>query len=148
MADTLTQDARRALMARIRGKDTKPELAVRRELHALGYRYRLHARGLPGSPDLVFPGRRKVIFVHGCYWHAHDCRHGLRRPSTNSVFWQGKAEANRARDRRKAEELLEAGWDVAVVWECETTGANRGAWLDRIRGFLGPPSVEAERTER
>src|SRR5690348_5002752 len=101
MVDSLSRSARSALMGRIGGKDTLPELQVRRGLHALGYRYRLHARELPGHPDLVFPARRKVIFVHGCFWHGHDCAHGRRRPKTNVPFWDAKARDNVARDARK-----------------------------------------------
>lgn len=112
---------------------------MRRTLHAMGYRYRLHVRGLPGTPDLVFPSRRKIIFVNGCFWHAHECRHGLRRPSTNIEFWNAKALANRERDSRVERELREAGWDVEIVWECETKGKDR-SWLCRILRWLGPPS--------
>lgn len=125
-------------MARIRGKDTKPEFIVRRALHAIGYRYRLHVRGMPGSPDLVFPARRKVVFIHGCFWHAHDCSHGLRRPGTNVEFWNAKAIANRERDARKVRQLREAGWDVETVWECETKSKDQ-PWLPRIVEWLGPP---------
>src|SRR5262245_44035906 len=119
MVDRLSRSARSALMSRIRGKDTAPEIAVRRGLKALGYRYRLHVNALPGRPDLVFPGRAKVIFVHGCFWHGHDCVHGRRRPKTNIEFWNAKANDNSARDARKKTALETAGWKVLVVWECE-----------------------------
>lgn len=122
-------------MSRIGGKNTAPELAVRRALHALGYRYRLHAPTLPGRPDLVFPARAKAVFVHGCFWHGHDCVHGRRRPSTNVAFWDEKARANAERDRRKERALEAAGWKVMVVWECEVKA---GTWLSRLRRFLGP----------
>jgi DNA mismatch endonuclease (patch repair protein) len=120
-------------MASIRGRDTKPELVVRQKLHALGYRYRLHVTALPGSPDLVFPSRRCVLQVHGCFWHAHDCTHGRRRPHSNIAFWQAKARQNRARDARKQAELERLGWSVLVVWECEV---KKGAWLPAARRFL------------
>lgn len=124
-------------MARIRRKNTAPELIVRRALHAIGYRYRLHVRGIPGSPDLVFLARRKIIFIHGCFWHAHHCRHGLRRPGTNVEFWNAKALSNRERDERKERQLREAGWDVKTVWECETKAKGQ-AWLPKIVEWLGP----------
>jgi DNA mismatch endonuclease (patch repair protein) len=106
-------------MARIGSKDTKPEMVVRRMLHALGYRYVLHDRRLPGSPDLVFPSRRKAVFVHGCFWHRHDCGRGFE-PKSNVEFWSAKLEANRARDRRHLAALSALGWRVLVVWECAT----------------------------
>lgn len=104
-------------MARIRSKDTKPEMAVRRMLHALGYRYVLHDRRLPGSPDLVFPARHKAVFVHGCFWHGHDCGRGFR-PKTNAAFWATKIEGNIARNLRQAVALRSLGWRTLVVWEC------------------------------
>jgi len=121
-------------MSRIRGKDTKPEMIVRRLVHAAGYRYRLHRRDLPGCPDLVFPGRGKVIFVHGCFWHRHRCRYGRPMPSTRKAFWKRKLEANRARDRKNRRALRRQGWDVFVVWECQT---KRPDWLlPRLVNFL------------
>lgn len=105
-------------MRGIRGKDTQPELVVRRALHAAGLRYRLHDRSLPGKPDLVFPRHRAVVFVHGCFWHAHqDCRF-FRVPATRTDFWQAKLAGNAARDARSVQSLLYAGWRVATVWEC------------------------------
>lgn len=105
-------------MRGIRGKDTQPELVVRRALHAAGLRYRLHDRSLPGKPDLVFPRHRAVVFVHGCFWHAHrDCRF-FRVPATRTDFWQAKLAGNAARDARNVQQLLDAGWRVATVWEC------------------------------
>ena len=121
-------------MSRIRGKNTLPELKVRQTLHSLGYRYRLYVDTLPGRPDLVFPRQHKVIFVHGCFWHAHDCEHGRRRPSTNAAFWRAKATDNSARDARKTAALEAAGWKVLVVWECEVKSDR---WLARARRFLG-----------
>jgi DNA mismatch endonuclease (patch repair protein) len=135
MVDSLSRSARSALMSRIRGKNTAPEVAVRRALHALGYRYRLHVPTLPGRPDLVFPARAKAIFVHGCFWHGHDCVHGRRRPHTNVAFWDEKARANADRDQRKQRALEAAGWRVKVVWECEVKA---GTWINPLRRFLGP----------
>ena len=105
-------------MAGIKGKNTKPELALRRTLHARGFRYRLHSKKVHGRPDLVFPKHRAVVFVHGCFWHRHEgCRYATN-PSTRAEFWQAKFEANVARDSAVREALLEAGWRVATIWEC------------------------------
>jgi DNA mismatch endonuclease (patch repair protein) len=123
MADVFTPEQRSANMARIRGKDTKPELMVRRLLHAKGYRYRLHGAAagakLPGKPDLVFAGRRKVIFVNGCFWHFHDCRVGQHAPQANAEFWTAKRNRTRERDANQRRLLEDAGWQVLTVWECE-----------------------------
>lgn len=117
--DILAPQQRSRLMSRIRGKDTAPEIRVRQVAHGLGFRFRLHRRDLPGSPDLVFPSRQKVIFVHGCYWHRHPgCRYAYS-PKSNAVFWCSKFEANVTRDRRTTRELEALGWGVLVVWECE-----------------------------
>ena len=121
MADVLTPKQRSGNMAAIRGKDTKPEFVVRRLTHSLGYRYVLHERKLPGKPDLVFPSRRKVIFVHGCFWHMHSCRFGSVVPATNAVFWSEKRAGNVKRDERNIQALLDLGWKVLVIWECETS---------------------------
>lgn len=118
--DRISRDERSRLMARIGPKDTGPELAVRRAIHARGLRYRLHSKRLPGRPDLVFPGRRLVIFVHGCFWHRHLGCSNCTTPRTRPEFWNGKFEANVARDTRIIGELEAAGWRVAVIWECET----------------------------
>ncbi|MGY3485415.1 DNA mismatch endonuclease (patch repair protein) [Bradyrhizobium sp. USDA 4011] len=106
-------------MARIRKVDTKPELVIRKLLHARGFRFRLHRRDLPGSPDIVFPGRRKVILVHGCFWHRHDCPSGRKVPTSKPEYWGPKLEGNKARDARNALELAAMGWSVFTVWECE-----------------------------
>jgi len=119
MADVLTAAERRRNMAAIRGRDTKPELTVRSFLHRMGYRYILHDRSLPGRPDLSFPSRRKVIFVHGCFWHMHHCKYGQVRPATNAAFWQVKRAANVERDALVERELQDLGWDIIVTWECE-----------------------------
>jgi DNA mismatch endonuclease (patch repair protein) len=120
MSDVLTPQQRSRNMAAIKGKNTKPELIVRRLAHRLGYRFRLHRRDLPGSPDLVFPRLRKVIFVHGCYWHMHNCRWGRVSPKTNTTFWQTKRVGNVARDRRNLSAVRYEGWNVLVLWECQT----------------------------
>lgn len=132
--DTLSPQARSERMARVRGKDTKPELVVRHLVHGMGYRYRLHRRDLPGTPDLVFPGRGKVIFVHGCFWHQHrEC--GLARlPKSRHDFWVPKFAANVERDARHARELMTLGWRVLTVWECELR--DRARLTKRIRRFL------------
>lgn len=134
--DTLTPAARSERMSRIHGKDTQPEMKVRRLAHGMGYRYRLHRKDLPGRPDLVFSSRRKVIFVHGCFWHRHpDARCKLARlPKSNLSFWQSKLEGNRTRDLENQKKLVEDGWQVLVLWECELRDdSNLG---QRIRGFL------------
>jgi DNA mismatch endonuclease (patch repair protein) len=117
--DTLSPEERSKRMALIKSKNTRPELAVRRFLHARGYRYRLHGLGLPGKPDLVFPSRRKIIFVHGCFWHRHGNCSLARMPKSRLEFWGAKLEANRLRDLDKVASLERAGWRVLVVWECE-----------------------------
>lgn len=125
---------RSALMAKVRSKDTAPELHVRRIAHALGYRFRLHRRDLPGSPDLVFPGRKAVIFVHGCYWHRHEGCRRTTTPKTRAEFWQAKFDANVRRDARDIARLEQQGWRTMVVWECETL--DHLALAERIGSFL------------
>ena len=119
MSDVHSPEQRSRNMAAIRGSDTKPEMKVRRLLHRMGYRYTLHGKKLPGRPDLVFPSRRKVIFIHGCFWHCHECRYGAVVPKTNAAFWQEKRSGNVSRDRANAAALASQGWEVLVVWECE-----------------------------
>ena len=121
MADVLTPEQRRLNMSRIRGRDTKPELLLRKGLHAAGFRYRLHAPELPGRPDMVFPRFRAAIFVHGCFWHGHDCPM-FKLPGTRQEFWSAKIAGNRQRDQRKSAELEAAGWRVLTVWECSVKG--------------------------
>jgi DNA mismatch endonuclease (patch repair protein) len=106
-------------MGRVKGKDTGPELKLRRLLTRMGLRYRLHRKDLPGAPDVVMAGRRTVVFMHGCFWHGHDCARGARMPKANAEYWQGKIGRNVARDARVLGELREAGWKALVVWECE-----------------------------
>lgn len=134
MADTLTPQQRSERMARIRGKDTVPEMVVRRLVHRMGHRFRLHRKDLPGSPDLVFPALRKIVFVHGCYWHGHECRLG-RLPKSNVSFWAEKIEKNQARDTRNVTELEISGWSVLVVWQCQIKDSEGLAKL--LTSFLG-----------
>ena len=124
MTDVLTPEQRHLNMSLIRGKDTKPEMLLRRGLHARGFRYRLHRRDLPGCPDLVFPRLRAVVFVHGCFWHGHDCPR-FKLPATRSEFWATKIAANRERDVRALESLVAGGWRVLVIWECTLKGRQR-----------------------
>ncbi|MEP5151436.1 DNA mismatch endonuclease Vsr [Planktotalea sp.] len=118
MADIVSPEKRSAMMSGIRGKDTKPEIIVRRLLHRLGYRFRLYRRDLPGRPDIVLPKWRTVILVNGCYWHGHEDCHLFRAPKTRTEFWTNKIEGNQARDRRNHAALRDAGWKVIVIWEC------------------------------
>jgi len=141
MTDVHTPEQRSRNMSAIRGADTRPEMIVRSLAHRLGYRFRLHRRELPGKPDLVFPGRRKVIQVHGCFWHVHDCRYGRVKPATNSGFWADKRTENAARDRRNLAALEAAGWDVLVIWECETRSLE--ALERKLRGFLDDAGAQA-----
>jgi DNA mismatch endonuclease (patch repair protein) len=134
--DKLAKDVRSALMSRIRAKDTKPELVVRRIAHAMGFRYVLHDRRLPGRPDLVFPRLHCVILVQGCFWHGHKCGRGFK-PKTNAAFWSAKVEANRARDARSIRALRGQGWRVLTVWECATREDRLPALLSRLKRFLG-----------
>src|SRR5438309_5842439 len=123
MTDVYSPAKRSAVMRRVKGKDTSPEMIVRRALTALGARYRLHRKDLPGKPDIVLPGRRLAIFVHGCFWHGHDCARGARTPKANRDYWVGKIARNRGRDERARRELAAGGWRVETVWECELKDA-------------------------
>lgn len=134
MVDVHTPEQRSRNMSRIRSKDTRPELIVRSVVHRLGFRFRLHRRDLPGTPDLVFPRHRKVIFVHGCYWHLHDCRSGRVVPRTNAAFWATKRATNAQRDADALEQLTRLGWKTLVVWECTLRDAVRAERL--IQKFL------------
>lgn len=134
----MTREQRSRNMSKIRGKNTKPELLVRKLLHAKGYRYRLHGQAgtakLPGRPDLVFAGRRKVIFVNGCFWHFHDCKAGQHAPAANAEFWEAKRTRTRERDALQREQLKAAGWEVLTVWECQLK--DRSMLEDRLTDFL------------
>jgi DNA mismatch endonuclease, patch repair protein len=133
MTDVFTPEQRSRNMAAIRSRDTAPELRVRKALHLLGYRYRVCRSDLPGKPDIVLPRYRTVIFVHGCFWHMHDCPMGRPKPATNASFWEEKRSRNAARDKRHAASLRRAGWRVFTVWECQTCSAEK---LSRAVGLL------------
>jgi DNA mismatch endonuclease, patch repair protein len=134
--DTLTPSERSERMSLVRGENTKPELTVRALLYRLGFRYRLHGKGLPGQPDLVFASKRKVIFVHGCFWHRHQKRGCplARLPKSRLDFWVPKLERNRVRDNQKQAKLKRLGWQVLVIWECELRGTDK--LQSRIIAFL------------
>lgn len=142
MADKITPARRSENMRRIKSKGMKPEMVVRRQVHGLGYRYRLHRKDLPGKPDLVFGPRRAVIFVHGCFWHQHDCRDG-RVPSSNREYWEPKLARNVERDGEARRGLKAMGWRVMVVWECETK--DEATLADRLVAFLGKRSSSSNR---
>lgn len=132
--DVFSEEKRSAVMRRVKGKDTSPELKVRKALTGLGARYRLHRADLPGKPDIAMPGRRLAIFVHGCFWHGHDCARGARVPKQNRDYWLGKVARNRARDAKSREALTALGWRVETIWECELKDA---ATLDaRLKALL------------
>lgn len=133
-SDVFTPEDRARVMRAVKGKDTKPEMIVRRLAHALGYRFRLHRKDLPGKPDLVFPGRRKVIFVHGCFWHGHECARGSRQPKQNAEYWRNKIARNVERDADNLQALERLGWQTQVIWECEMK--DRDALADRLRAYL------------
>lgn len=138
MPDIVSPETRSRMMSGIRGRDTRPELVLRRGLHALGFRFRLHARELPGRPDMVFPRRRAALFAHGCFWHGHDCPL-FRLPGTRREFWQAKIDGNRQRDAAAETALLEGGWRVATVWECALRGRTAlpfSAVMDRCAAWL------------
>ncbi len=117
--DVFTKEKRSEVMRAVKGRDTKPEMLLRKKLHALGYRYRLNVKELPGKPDLVFPKFKTVIFVHGCFWHGHDCKRGSRQPKQNADYWLQKIARNKARDQKNKASLEKLGWRVITVWECE-----------------------------
>lgn len=123
-------------MARVRGRDTRPELLVRHLLHAMGYRYRVQLRCVPGRPDVAFTKRRAAVFVHGCFWHGHDCPRGKRLPKANAEYWLAKVARNRARDAETADKLTALGWRVLTLWECGL--ADRASLAAALRAFLGP----------
>jgi len=137
MTDIVDKSTRSRMMAGIRGKDTRPEMVVRRALHARGFRYRLNVRSLPGTPDLVLPKRRAVVFIHGCYWHRHEgCRYATT-PATNTEFWTSKFAANVARDARNVRDLRGAGWRIGIIWECALRPDHREDAIAGIADFLG-----------
>jgi len=125
---------RSEIMRSVKSKNTTPEIMVRKLVYKLGYRFRLHRRDLPGNPDLVFIGRRKLIFVHGCFWHGHNCSRGSRKPKTNKEYWHSKISRNRERDMENAGRLAMLGWRICIVWECELR--NQAILADRLKAFL------------
>jgi len=134
MADVFSEPKRSWIMSRVKGRDTRPEIRVRSLLHRMGYRFRLHRRGLPGNPDIVLPRHKRVIFVHGCFWHGHSECPRSRRPTSNEGFWRKKLDANIRRDGQVIEALRKQGWKVLVVWECQTREPAELA--ERLERFL------------
>ncbi|MEW6119560.1 MAG: very short patch repair endonuclease [Pseudomonadota bacterium] len=145
MADVVDPATRSRMMSGIRGKNTRPEIAIRKEMFRRGFRYRLHAKELPGKPDIVFPRFRAVVFVHGCFWHGHDCPL-FKLPSTRPEFWREKIDRNRQNDRKTIDALLSSGWRVATIWECSMRGKKERelssvvdvlqSWLESIEKTL------------
>lgn len=146
MADRLTKAQRSACMRAVKGKDTMPERVVRRIVHRLGCRFALHRADLPGTPDIVMPARRAVVFVHGCFWHGHGCLRGRRTPATNVAYWNAKIGRNRQRDRRTLAALRRLGWRVLVVWECQTRNPVKLA--DRLAAFVDTGGLSSEAQHR
>lgn len=139
MTDVFTPEERSAVMRRVKSKNTAPELALRRLVHARGGRFRLHRTDLPGKPDLVLPRRRIAVFLHGCFWHGHDCPRGGRVPKANRDYWLGKVARNRARDAEHLSQLTDQGWRAEVVWECELK--DRAALQARVDEWIGRPGL-------
>ncbi|MBP6582399.1 MAG: DNA mismatch endonuclease Vsr [Chromatiaceae bacterium] len=135
MIDRVSEEKRSYIMSSVGSKDTGPELEVRKILHKLGYRYRLHNRELPGSPDIVFQQRKKAIFIHGCFWHGHSCKYG-RLPKSNKEYWGPKIKVNRERDERNLRKLEEVGWAAMVIWQCELREIEDVK--TRLFSFIGP----------
>jgi DNA mismatch endonuclease (patch repair protein) len=151
MTDVFSIEKRSWVMSRVRGRETSPEIKVRSLTHRLGYRFRLHRKNLPGRPDLVFPFRKKVIFVHGCFWHGHDCPRGKRTPKTNTGYWIEKIRKNIERDAKSQSELQSLGWSVLIIWECEIKNLDKIACkineylsdrcgINRVAGVFLPPT--------
>ena len=132
---TTLSERRSATMRAVKGRDTRPEMRVRRLLHRMGYRYRLHGKALAGKPDIVFGPRRKVIFIHGCFWHGHDCKRGARVPATNTDYWRTKIARNVERYARQIDALAAEGWKALTLWECELK--DEDVLSKRLRKFLG-----------
>ena len=135
--DIISREQRSKVMAAIRSRNTRPEMRVRKLVFSLGYRFRLHVNKLPGSPDLVFPSRRKVIFVNGCFWHQHHCRLGKKMPKSRRTYWKPKLERNRLRDSRSRKSLRKLGWRVLTIWECQTSEKKLSNLAPKISSFLG-----------
>ncbi len=147
MPDTMTREQRHFCMSRIRGKDTRPEMVVRKWLHAKGFRYSLHSRKLPGCPDIVLRRFHTVIFVNGCFWHGHPGCGKFRMPRSNVEFWEEKIRRNKERDAKEIAELERLGWNVSVVWECELSSKDREVTLQRLvdtlRQNIEPESIHS-----
>jgi len=133
--DSLTPERRSALMKRVKRSDTSPELTLRKALHKLGFRYVIGDKRLPGTPDLAFPRYKAAVFVHGCFWHGHDCRQG-RAPSSNVDYWVSKIAANRARDKRKEQAVRDLGWRVYTVWECELKAGRKDETAETLASSI------------
>lgn len=142
MSDVFDAEKRSAVMRRVKGRDTTPERTVRRLLTGLGARYRLHRKDLPGNPDIVMPGRKLAVFVHGCFWHGHDCARGARVPKQNRDYWTAKVARNVARDERTREALTGAGWRVETIWECELK--DEAAVSARLKAVLGDQAAASK----
>ena len=140
MSDTLSPEERSERMAKIRDKNSNPEMKLRRLIHSMGFRYRLHVKKLPGTPDLVFPSRRAVIFMHGCFWHRHEGCKLARLPKSKLNFWKPKLEANKERDMLQQQQLRDLGWRLLVVWECEMVYTERVSTM--VRNFLSESEEE------
>jgi len=134
--------SRSAIMRAVRSMNTAPEVVVRKLLHSLGYRYRLHVKGLPGKPDIVFSSRKKAVFVHGCFWHGHDCARGSRVPKSNTEYWTAKIARNHARDLATLKSLEAAGWAVLLLWECELR--DESGLVSRLVKFLNADKKRAD----
>lgn len=146
MTDVVDKETRSRMMAGIRGKDTTPEILIRKALHGRGFRFRLHERGLPGKPDIVLPKYHAAILVHGCFWHGHQC-HLFKWPATRREFWENKINANVARDRRVEEQLHTSGWRVLKIWECALKGPDRHSIdivTDQISSWLKSQNPDGE----
>ena len=133
MSDNLTPEQRKKCMSSVTGKNTKPELVVRKMLHAMGYRYRLHVKTLPGKPDVVLPRHQKIIQIQGCFWHGHSCKRG-KKPTTNREFWVNKIERNVARDSRNHALLTQTKWKVLTIWGCQVN--DKTALLEKLKNFM------------
>ena len=143
--DSLTPKERSHVMSLVRAKNTKPEIAIRRLVSALGYNFRLHAKALPGCPDLVFPRLKKAIFVHGCFWHQHWCKNGNRLPKSRIRFWRTKLEGNKLRDKRNRRMLRRLGWKVLIVWECQITPTRLLLLTERIMQHLKEREISTKK---
>lgn len=147
MVDVVDVKTRSQMMSGIRAKNTKPELVIRRTLFALGFRFRLHRRDLPGAPDIVLPGRRVVLFVHGCFWHRHKCCRYAKLPTTRPAFWKGKLDGNVSRDKQAVSALLAQGWRVLVVWECAIRNRETlGCLPEMLTKWIGSSALSGEIT--